>query len=62
LTDAKYYNASTEKDLRAVYQNLTTQLITRMQPLDISFLFITAAFFFGVLALAFSVVWSNRLP
>jgi Ca-activated chloride channel family protein len=62
LTDAKYYNASTEKDLRAVYQNLTTQLITRMQPADISFIFITVAFFFGVLALAFSVVWHTRLP
>ncbi len=62
LTDAKYYNASTEKDLRAVYQNLTTQLITRLQPMDISFLFITAGFFFGVLALAFSLIWSNRLP
>lgn len=62
LTDAKYYNASTEQDLRAVYQNLTTQLITRLQPLDISFTFITAAFFFGVLALAFSLIWSTRLP
>lgn len=61
-TDAKYYNASTEKDLRAVYQNLTTQFITRLEPQDISFLFITGGFFFGVLALAFSVVWSNRLP
>lgn len=62
MTDAKYYNASTEKDLRAVYQNLSTQLITRLQPLDISFLFITGAFFLGVLALAFSLIWSTRLP
>ncbi len=62
LTDAKYYNASTEKDLRAVYQNLTTQLITRLQPQDISFVFITLGFFLGVIALMFSVVWSNRLP
>ena len=62
LTNAKYYNASTEKDLRAVYQNLTTQLVTRMQPQDISFMFLTLAFFVGVLALMFSIVWSNRLP
>lgn len=62
LTDAEYYNASTEKDLRAVYQNLTTQLVTRLQPHDVSFLFITVGFFFGVLALLFSIVWSNRLP
>lgn len=62
LTNAKYYNASTEKDLRAVYQNLTTQMITRLQPKDLSFIFVTGAFFFGVLALMFSVIWSNRLP
>jgi Ca-activated chloride channel homolog len=62
LTEAKYYNASTEKDLRAVYQNLTTQLVTRVQPHDISFMFVTFAFFLGVCALAFSVIWSNRLP
>lgn len=62
LTDARYYNAANEKDLRAVYKNLTTQLITRLQPFDISFLFITAALFLGVLALAFSLIWSNRLP
>lgn len=62
VTDAKYYNASNEKDLRAVYENLTTQLVTRFQPQGISFLFITAAFFLGVLAMMFSIVWSTRLP
>lgn len=62
ITQAKYYNASTEKDLRAVYQNLTTQLVTRVQPYDISFLFIAFAFFLGVVALGFSLIWSNRLP
>lgn len=62
MTDAKYYNASTEKDLRAIYQNLGSQFVTRLQPHDISFIFIAFAFFLGVLALAFSVIWSNRLP
>ncbi|MBI4672032.1 MAG: VWA domain-containing protein [Chloroflexi bacterium] len=62
MTDAKYYNAATEKDLRAVYQNLTTQLVTRIQPHDISFMFIALGFFLGVVALAFSLLWSNRLP
>ncbi len=62
LTDAKYYNASTEKDLRAVYQSLTTQLITRLQPEDISFIFLSLAFILGTCALLFSVIWSARLP
>jgi Ca-activated chloride channel family protein len=62
VTDAKYYNASNEQDLRAVYEKLTTQLVTRLQPQDISFLFTAAAFFFGALAMMLSVVWSNRLP
>ncbi|HEV8470665.1 MAG TPA: VWA domain-containing protein, partial [Candidatus Limnocylindria bacterium] len=29
LTDGEYFNASTEQDLRAVYENLTTQLVIR---------------------------------
>lgn len=62
LTEGKYYNASTEQDLRAVYQNLTTQLVTRFQPQDISFLFLAAAFVTGVCTLMFSIVWSSRLP
>lgn len=61
-TDAKYYNAMTEKDLKAVYQNLTTQLVSRLQPTSIAFLFLAGAFVLGVCASLFSVVWSNRLP
>jgi Ca-activated chloride channel family protein len=62
LTNAEYFNASTEKDLRAVYQNLTTRLVTRMQPEEISFVFLAAAFLLGVCATLFSVIWSSRLP
>lgn len=62
LTDARYYNASTEKDLRSVYQNLTTQLVTRLQPESVSFIFLAVAFVLGVTAMMFSVVWSSRLP
>jgi Ca-activated chloride channel family protein len=62
VTDAKYYNASTEKDLRAIYSNLTTQLITRMQPEHLNYLFLAAAFVLGTCALMFSVIWSHRLP
>lgn len=62
VTGAKYYNAATENDLREVYQKLTTQLVTRSQPRDISFIFVSGALILGVCALLFSMIWSNRLP
>ncbi len=62
LTDARYYNAATEQDLKAVYENLTTQLVTHLVPQEISFVFITGAFLLGVCALLFSIIWSARLP
>lgn len=61
-THAVYYNASTEKDLRAVYEKLTTQIVMRNVPHEVTFGFISAAFVLGTAALLFSVVCSNRLP
>lgn len=61
-TGARYYNASTDQGLQAVYQNLTTQLVTRNQPQEISFVFVGAALLLGMTALLGSLVWSTRLP
>jgi Ca-activated chloride channel family protein len=61
-TSGEYYNASTERDLRAVYQNLTTQIIVREEKQDIGFVFTAAAFVLGSSALLFSLLWNSRLP
>ena len=62
LTDGEYFNASTEQDLRAVYENLTTQLVIRNEKTELTAYFTLAAAVLAVMAGAFSLLWFNRLP
>ena len=62
VTDGEYFNASTEKDLRAVYENLTTQLVIRIEKTELTAYFTLAAAVLAVIAGAFSLLWFNRLP
>lgn len=62
VTDAEYFNANTEADLRAVYENLTTQLVVRNEKTELTAYATLAAAIFAVLAGAFSLLWFNRLP
>lgn len=62
VTNAQYFNASTEADLRAVYENLTTQLVIRNEKTELTAYATLAAAVFAVLAGAFSLLWFNRLP
>jgi Ca-activated chloride channel family protein len=62
LTEAEYFNASTEQDLRAVYENLTTQLVVRNEKTELTAYATLAAAVMAVLAGAFSLLWFNRLP
>jgi Ca-activated chloride channel homolog len=62
LTEGQYFNASTEADLRAVYENLTTQLVIRNEKTELTAYFTLAAAVLAVLAGAFSLLWFNRLP
>jgi Ca-activated chloride channel family protein len=62
LTGGKYYNAQNEQDLRAIYENLQTQLIVKPEQTELTALFVGA----GVLALLMggilSLLWFSRLP
>jgi Ca-activated chloride channel homolog len=62
LTDGEYFNASTEQDLRAVYENLTTQLVIRNEKTELTAYFTLTAAILAVMAGAFSLLWFNRLP
>lgn len=62
LTDAQYFNANTEADLRAVYENLTTQLVVRNEKTELTAYATLIAAIFAVFAGAFSLLWFNRLP
>jgi Ca-activated chloride channel family protein len=61
-TGAQYYNASNEKDLRAVYENLTTQLVLRQQRTEVTAILTAIAALLSIAAAALSLVWFNRIP
>ncbi len=61
LTDARYFNASNERNLREIYESLTTQLVLRQERSEITALFTVAAAALSLLAGALSIVWFGRL-
>ncbi|MBI3521700.1 MAG: ABC transporter ATP-binding protein, partial [Chloroflexi bacterium] len=61
-TDAEYYLATNETDLRKVYENLTTQLVLKTEKTEITFAFTALAALFSMVAGALSIAWFNRLP
>ncbi|HEV8229925.1 MAG TPA: VWA domain-containing protein [Candidatus Limnocylindria bacterium] len=62
LTDAEYFNASSEKDLRAVYEHLSTQLVLRQQKTEVTAYLTAIAAVLSIIAGALSLFWFNRLP
>jgi Ca-activated chloride channel family protein len=62
LTDGEYYNASNERDLRAVYENLSTQLVFRQQHTEITAILTAIAAVLSIVAGALSLIWFNRIP
>ena len=61
-TDGAYYNASTEKDLRAIYENLSTHLVFRKQETEVTAGFTGLAMVLSLIAGILSLLWFNRLP
>jgi Ca-activated chloride channel family protein len=61
-TDGAYYNASTEKDLQAIYENLSTHLVFRKQQTEITAGFTGLAVILSLIAGVLSLLWFNRLP
>jgi Ca-activated chloride channel family protein len=61
-TDGVYYNASTEKDLHAIYENLSSHLVFRKQQTEITAMFTGLALCFSLIAGSLSLLWFNRLP
>ena len=62
LTDGAYYNAEDEQDLRAIYENLGSRLVSKPELTEVTSMLAGA----GLLALlaggAFSLLWFSRLP
>jgi Ca-activated chloride channel family protein len=62
LTGGEYFNATSEEDLRAIYNNLNPQLMIRPQEMEVTSLFVGAGILVLVIAGALSLVWLGRLP
>ncbi len=61
-TDAEYFSASNEQDLKKVYENLRTQLVIRNEKTEVTALFTAVAALLSIVAGALSLLWFNRLP
>jgi Ca-activated chloride channel family protein len=61
-TEGEYYNASTEKDLKAIYDSLSTHLVFRKQQTEITAIFTGFAVALSLIAGMLSLLWFNRLP
>jgi len=61
-TDAQYFLATNEADLRKIYENLTTELVVRNEKTELTAYATLAAAVLAVFAGAFSLLWFNRLP
>ncbi len=61
-TGGQYFNAANTKDLRAVYENLTTQLVFRQQRTEITAFLTAIAAVLSIVAAALSLLWFNRIP
>jgi Ca-activated chloride channel homolog len=62
LTDGVYYQASTETDLRTIYENLSSGLVLRSQRTEITALLTGIAAALLLCAGILSLLWFNRLP
>ena len=62
LTEGDYYNAQSADDLRAIYQNLDTQLVVRPDNTEVTALFAGISIIALLVGGALSLLWFGRVP
>jgi Ca-activated chloride channel homolog len=62
LTDGAYFNAASEQDLDAIYENIDPQLSIKPEKIEVTSIFAGAGILFLLVGAAFSLVWFSRLP
>lgn len=60
-TDGEYFYAATAKDLKTVYDSLTSRLVFERRDTEITSLFAAAAAVLAVLSALLSLIWFNRI-
>lgn len=61
-TDAEYYNAQNEKDLKEIYETLGSEIVFKPEKTEVTALFTGAAAFFVLAGAVLSLLWFSRLP
>jgi Ca-activated chloride channel family protein len=62
ITDAKYFHASDENALLAIYQNLARAVVLTTEKEENTVIFTAAALLLLIVSGALSLLWFNRLP
>jgi Ca-activated chloride channel family protein len=62
LTDGAYYNAATEQDLRAVYNQLNPQLTLKPETMEVTSILAGMSVLVLLMGGVFSLLWFGRLP
>ncbi len=61
-TDGEYFNASSEKDLKSIYENLSLELVMRSEKQEITWGLAAIAVVLLLIAGTLSMLWFSRLP
>jgi Ca-activated chloride channel family protein len=61
-TGGRYFNAQTDTDLKAVYEDLSRERVIENEETEVTFAFAAAALVLSMLAGGLGLVWFNRLP
>jgi Ca-activated chloride channel family protein len=62
LTDGSYYNADSQQELDAIYDNLNPQLVVKPEQTEVTALFASAGVLLLLIGGIFSLMWFSRLP
>jgi Ca-activated chloride channel family protein len=62
LTEGAYYNAETQQDLRAIYENLGLQLVIKPEDTEVTALFAGASVLILLIGGICSMLWLSRVP
>ncbi len=62
LTEGAYYNAESQQDLRAIYENLGLQLVIKPEDTEVTALFAGASMLLLLIGGVCSMLWLSRVP
>jgi len=62
ISDGVYYNAQNEDDLRAIYANITPQIVIKPEKMEVTSIFAGLSLILLMIGGSLSLLWFNRVP